>query len=121
MALKALMVDVDGVIVRGPHPGWRWDQDIEADLGVKSDDLQRLFFAPHFGEVVFGRADLEERLALALPTFAPHLSPTRLMDYWFAKDARLDNDLLDELALLRKKGVQLHLATVQEHRRAGYL
>jgi putative hydrolase of the HAD superfamily len=43
------------------------------------------------------------------------------MAYWFEKDANLDHDLLAELAALRAGGLELHLATVQEHRRADYL
>lgn len=43
------------------------------------------------------------------------------MDYWFAHDARLDTDLLDDLARLRAMGIELHLATVQEHHRARHL
>jgi putative hydrolase of the HAD superfamily len=114
------MVDVDGVLVRGP-PGWRWDEDLEADLGIKPDDLQRQFFTPHFADVVFGRAELEERLALALPAFAPHVTARQLIAYWFEKDAHLDHQLLADLATVRARGIQLHLATVQEQRRADYL
>ena len=120
-ALKALMVDVDGVIVRSPHPGWRWDQDLEADLGVSPADLQARLFAPHWADIAYGRARLEDRLALVLPAIAPHLTSERLMAYWFEKDAHLDDVLLHDLAAVRALGLQLHLATVQEHRRADYL
>jgi putative hydrolase of the HAD superfamily len=36
-------------------------------------------------------------------------------------NAHLDHDLLDQLADVRGRGIALHLATVQEHRRADYL
>jgi putative hydrolase of the HAD superfamily len=120
LTLKALMVDVDGVIVRHPRQGRRWDERLEADLGIKPDDLQQRFFAPYFRDIVLGRAALEDRLALVLPALAPHVSPQQLMTYWFEQDAHLDPVLLD-LADRRAGGLQLHLATVQEHRRAAYL
>jgi len=120
VTIKALMVDVDGVVVRHPD-GRRWDHDLEADLGLSSRTLQEAFFAPHFDDVVLGRADLHERLAPVLAKVAPHLSAQALTDYWFEKDAHLDLGLLDALAAVRATGLALHLATVQEHRRAEHL
>lgn len=114
------MVDVDGVIVHPAHPGG-WAERIEADLGVSRADLDRAFFAPHWADVVLGRADLHERLAPVLAHIAPHLSAEQLTQYWFANDARLDQVLLADLAALRAKGVAMHLATLQEHRRARHL
>ena len=121
MTLKALMVDVDGVIVRHPRHGRRWDERLEADLGIKPDDLQRRFFAPYFRDIVLGREALEDRLALVLPAIAPAVTPQQLITYWFEQDAHLDPVLLGDLASYRAGGLQLHLATVQEHRRAAYL
>lgn len=119
-AFKCLMVDVDGVIVRRPD-GKRWDHALEADLGINADALQREFFRPHFNDIVLGRAALEDRLAPVLAQIAPHASAERLMAYWFAADAHLDEGLLADLAAIRASGTPLHLATVQEHRRAAYL
>jgi putative hydrolase of the HAD superfamily len=114
------MVDVDGVIVVHPHlDGWK--ARLEEDLGLSPKHLQEAFFVPHFDDVVNGRAKLHERLAPVLEEIAPHLSSQALADYWFAQDSHLDQDLLDQLAALRSRGVELHLATVQEHERATYL
>lgn len=120
MTLKALMVDVDGVIVGHPD-GRRWDHDMEADLGLSSAALQEQFFKPHFTDIVLGRVGLLERLEPVLAQIAPHLTCQQLTDYWFSKDSQLNQDLLEELAGYRAKGVELHLATVQEHLRADYL
>lgn len=120
MTIRALMVDVDGVIVHPAHPGG-WAERLEADLGLKAEDLQAAFFRPHWEEVMLGRADLHDRLGPVLQDIAPHLTSQTLTDYWFSRDARLDETLLEDLAGLRAKGLPLHLATVQEHHRARYL
>ena len=119
MPLKALMVDVDGVVVV-PRPGG-WAADMEADLGLSVATLQAHFFEPHWDDIANGRARLHDRLAPVLASHAPHLTSQAVADYWFAKDAQLDETLLADLAALRAAGVALHLATVQEHERAAYL
>jgi putative hydrolase of the HAD superfamily len=113
------MVDVDGVVIT-PRPGG-WAADLERDLGLSSEALQAHFFAPHWDDVVLGRAGLHERLAPVLARHAPHLTSHRLAAYWFEKDAQQNAGLLAELAELRRAGVQLHLATVQEAGRAAWL
>ena len=113
------MVDVDGVVIK-PRPGG-WAADLEADLGLRATDLQIYFFAPHWNDIVLGRAGLHARLAPVLEEIAPHLTSQRLTAYWFEKDAQLDTALLDDIADVRANGIEVHLATVQEHLRATYL
>jgi putative hydrolase of the HAD superfamily len=118
--VKALMVDVDGVIVVHPDPKG-WSANLERDLGLKIEDLQAQFFEPNFHDIVHGRAALRDRLAPVLARIAPHLSCDELCAYWFEHDSHLDHGLLDQLAAVRAQGYALHLATVQEHERAAYL
>jgi len=120
MPTKALMVDVDGVIVVHPDPRG-WLADLERDLGLPPERLQEAFFRPHFSDIIHGRAGLHERLKPVLADIAPHLSSEALVSYWFEHDAHLDHELLDQLAQVRGQAVELHLATVQEHLRADYL
>ena len=117
--LRALMVDVDGVIIT-PRPGG-WAMDLERDVGLSSAVLQEHFFRPHWNDIVLGRAALHDRLAAVLAEHAPHLTSHQLAAYWFDHDAQLNHPLLADLAALRATGVQLHLATIQEHERAAYL
>jgi putative hydrolase of the HAD superfamily len=119
-SFRVLMVDVDGVIIRHPDPRG-WSGNLERDLGVDPRRLQAAFFRPHFADVVCGRAALRDRLGPVLREIAPHLTCDQLIDYWFANDAHLDAGLLNQLAEARAAGLQLHLATVQEHERARYL
>lgn len=121
-AVQVLMLDVDGVVVCGrPADGRSWSTSMLDDLGLDAADLRREFFAIHWDDILVGRAGLDERLAPVLARIAPHLTVGRLTDYWFAQDSRLDMDLLEWIARLRRGGLSVHLATNQEHRRARYL
>ncbi|MCA3740248.1 HAD-IA family hydrolase, partial [Phenylobacterium sp.] len=68
-----------------------------------------------------GRASLPARLGPVLERCAPHLTARGLMDYWFRRDAEVDPTFLGQLEPLRASGVDLHLATNQEHERAAFL
>ena len=101
--MKALMVDVDGVIVVHPDPAG-WSTNLKRDLGLAIELLQEKFFAPNFHDIVHGRAALRERLAPVLADIAPHLTCDQLCAYWFENDSHLDHDLLDQLAAFRARG-----------------
>ena len=122
MRIKALMVDVDGVLVEGrPGDGRHWQTSLEEDLGFPPDALDEHFFAPFWDDIVTGRAGLMEHLEPALRKIAPHVSPAAFVSYWFQKDARLATPYFAEFARLRSSGVGVFLATNQEHLRAAYL
>jgi putative hydrolase of the HAD superfamily len=120
MRHKAIMVDVDGVLITHPDAGG-WSANLENDLGIPPAFLHDGFFRHHWADVVHGRAALRDRLALSLADIAPSVSPAALIEYWFKNDAHIDERLLAELQHLRNEGFALHLATVQEHERAAYL
>ena len=90
--VRALMVDVDGVVIRERPGGWA--ANIAADLGLTREALQTHFFKPHWPDVMLGRARLHDRLAPVLAEIAPHLTSDRLAAYWFENDADLDETLL---------------------------
>lgn len=119
---RCVMLDVDGVVVDGrPADGRPWASDIEADLGIAPESLQRHFFAPHWDEIVTGRKALAETLADCLPLFAPSVCAQTFIDYWFTRDARIDPAVLLACDALRQEGRRVFLATNQEHLRAGDL
>jgi putative hydrolase of the HAD superfamily len=120
MAIKAIMVDVDGVLIVHPDPEG-WSVHLERDLGLSASTLQAEFFERHWDDVIHGRASLRDRLEPTLKIIAPQLTVDVLIDYWFSNDAHLNDNLLAELESIRADGVEVHLATVQEHDRAHFL
>ncbi len=116
------MLDVDGVLVCGrPSDGLHWATSLEADLGLSFEILQAVFFKRYWQDIVTGRADLRERLASTLMQLAPGLTAEQVLAYWFRQDARLNRELLEDLATLRRGRLRVYLATNQEHERARYL
>jgi putative hydrolase of the HAD superfamily len=120
MQRRAIMVDVDGVLITHPHPKG-WSANLEIDLGISPQALHERFFRREWDDVVHGRAAIRDRLAPALAEIAPAALPDVLIEYWFRNDAHVDDRLLAELQHLGREGFELHLATVQEHERAKYI
>ena len=120
--MATIMIDVDGVLVTGrPQDGAHLFTDLEKDLGISLETLQREFFKPRWPDIVTGRKSLRPELADVLATIAPTVTAERLIDYWLINDSRLDTAVLDAMRLLRQQGHHVYLATNQEHLRAGYL
>jgi putative hydrolase of the HAD superfamily len=114
------MVDVDGVAIT--HPDERgWSANLERDLGISADVLQQAFFGQHWDDIVHGRATLRERLTSVLPKLSLSVTCDDLIDYWFSNNAHINHRLINELQALRRDGIEVHLATVQEHERAKYI
>lgn len=116
------MMDVDGVLVTGrPQDGAHLFTDLERDLGIRLEELQREFFVPRWPDIVTGRKPLAPELEAVLETIAPDVSAETLIDYWFRNDSRIDEDVLAAMKVCRARGEKVFLATNQDHRRASYL
>lgn len=128
-----IFLDVDGVIIDGWHakPERRkpWNATIEQDLGVSREAFQQAFFkAPHRGtdspmeSCIRGDGDLKDILTELLPTLGYDGSVDAFVAYWFAKDSTINQDVIEIAKRLRQRqGVELYIATGQEHYRAAYL
>lgn len=120
--MRTIMMDVDGVLVNGrPADGAHLFTDLERDLGIPLDLLQREFFALRWPAIVTGQRPLEPELADVLSVIAPDVTAETLIKYWFENDSRIDREVLGAISELRADGRRVFLATNQEHRRASYL
>ncbi len=119
--MTVLVLDCDGVVVRGHAEGGRWDKHLARDLGLDTQALQDRFFKPHWRAISLGEADMMDVLERVWPELGCAARPRDFVDYWFANDATLDADVLDQVAKWRARGGKACLGTVQEHNRARYL
>lgn len=113
-----LLIDVDGVILTGTPPWWI---HLERDFGFDKASLHRFFFAPYWADIVTGKDDLTRRLSQALRAMDAQVSAAELRDYWFAKDATANPEMLRWIGGQREAGHKVMLATNQDHSRAAYL
>lgn len=119
--MTVLVLDLDGVVVRGHPQGGRWDKDIARDFGMKPEHLQTRFFQKHWRRIEIGEADLYEVLESVWPELECRGDARAFVDYWFANDSRIDAEVIALVDAWRARGGAAYLATVQEHHRARYL
>lgn len=120
--ISHVMLDVDGVLISG-HAAAEdlWTHNLKRDLGVEPLALVEAFFAKGWADVVTGRKALEPVLQAALGQMGVGVMAEDLIDYWFAKDSRLVEPVLEDCKRLREAGLTVILTTNQEHRRASFL
>jgi putative hydrolase of the HAD superfamily len=128
-----IFFDVDGVLIEGWHanPSLRkpWNATIEKDLGIDRGGFERRFFGidgfrhlSPMAECASGRRDLKEALREVLPSVGYSGHVDHFITYWFERDSNVNADVLGLVQELHKsKGIQLYIATGQEHYRARYL
>ncbi|HEY4986539.1 MAG TPA: HAD-IA family hydrolase [Bradyrhizobium sp.] len=119
--MTVLVLDLDGVVVRGHPDGGRWDKNLERDLGIDARMVQEKFFRPHFQKIAIGEADLFETLDRVWPELGSRVTAREFVDYWFAMDSLLDDAVLAQVDGWRRGGRRAYLATIQEHYRARHI
>ena len=125
---RAILFDVDGVLVHGWHTREdrrrRWDAHLKQDLGIEpSEFLERFIRGGFIKNVLSGRKSLINELEEALPSLGYSGSPLSFASYWLARDSQLNQPLLSAIRALRDTGTAgpFYVATNQEHLRAYHL
>jgi putative hydrolase of the HAD superfamily len=118
--LKLIAWDFDGVLNKGHQGGFdAWQAEFEADLGVSAAVFTDFIFSDgKFNAVLNGERDLLDLLTDYTKTHAVPHAPEAVLDYWLAKDAIVDTQVLGWLTACPIQGV---IATNNEQRRADYM
>ena len=118
-----LVLDVDGVVIRGrPDDGLPWHQTLREDLGLDRDVLTDRFFNAGFLDALRGQADIRELLEDLFSSLDAPTTVDAFIDYWFSHDARLNDDLIELTHELRlRSGLRCFLANNQERHRTTYV
>jgi len=124
---RALVFDVDGVLVHGYHARpdlqQRWDENLLADLGVDPERFRTEFIYDIFiKKVVIGQTPLIEALDKRLPALGYKGSSMAFAQYWLSHDSRVNTELVDAIKRLKASAdIKLYIATNQDHMRAQWL
>ena len=118
--MKLIAWDFDGVLNKGHQGGFdAWQAEFEADLGVSAAVFTDFIFSDgKFNAVLNGERDLLDLLTDYTKTHAVPHAPEAVLDYWLAKDAIVDTQVLGWLTACPIQGV---IATNNEHRRAAHM
>lgn len=118
--MKLIAWDFDGVLNKGYPDGFhRWQETFEADLGVSASVFTDFMFGSgDFNAVLTGQRDLLDLLQNWISAHSiPHKAQA-VLDYWLAKDAYLDTQVVGWMAACAIPGV---IATNNEVHRATYI
>ncbi|MEM9709814.1 MAG: HAD family hydrolase [Pseudomonadota bacterium] len=96
-----------------------WADDMKADLGIDPVAFSETLFASgKMSRIVRGEMDLRDVVAEFLEGYGGDVSADALIEYWFAKDARVDPVTLD---LLTRYPARHVIGTNNEARRARFI
>ncbi|WP_297112476.1 HAD-IA family hydrolase [uncultured Devosia sp.] len=124
---RAVLFDVDGVLINGYHSNPErvvpWDKDLLEDVGIDPDHFRKGFiFDVFIKKVIVGEMALMDALERHLPALGYTGSPMAFARYWLEKDSSVNQPVLEVVRKLRSAGdCQLFIATNQEHMRANWL
>lgn len=118
--MKLIAWDFDGVLNKGHQGGfYQWQDSFEADLGVSAKVFTEFMFgSDQFDAVLTGQRDLRDLLGAWVRIHATALDPQTVLDYWLAKDAHPDPQVVEWLKACKVPGV---IATNNEAHRAKYI
>lgn len=114
--IKVVLFDADGVLINGPM----FSEYLARDYGITPDKTW-LFFTGVFKECVRGKADLKEELPPYLKKWGWKGTVDDFIHYWHNCEHIINQDLVDYIQNLRKKGIKCYLATNQNKYRFDYM
>lgn len=114
--IKAVIFDADGVLI---NKGM-FSEYLSREHNLDIEKLTTFFTGP-FRKALTGKADLKKILKPHLKTWGWKESVDEFMKYWFTTGHEVDEELVEYIKDLRKKGIKCYLATNQEKYRIAYM
>jgi len=120
MQTKIIVWDFDGVLNANIVDGrFVWADRLDADWGIDAAAMAaHLFHRDRIGQIMRGQSDLRDELVTWLQLAGHDVDPDAFLDYWFARDALPDAEVLRHL---QRDGVRHVIGTNNEARRASYI
>ena len=120
--IDCVVWDFDGVLNRNIIDGRiLWTETFEADHAVSLQHFRDYVFSDEFKHVLRGDKDLLAHVDEWVRASGYDGSAQDILDYWFAKDARPDTEVLAMIEAERSAGRKNVIATNNEPRRTAYI
>ena len=116
MTIKALILDVDGVLTQ-PLAFAKYLEKHHPELAAQTGE----FFRGIFGECIVGKADLREVLPPYLEKWGWDSTLDDYINQWFETEKPVGDRLLTIIKTIRENGTPCYVATNQEKYRLGYM
>ena len=114
--VKIIIFDADGVLINADYVSVVLDRDYGIKKAVTSE-----FFDGVFLECVVGKKDLKEEIGPFLKEWGWKGSVDEFLHFWHRAEHIINEDLIEYIQKLRKKGIICCLATNQTKYRFAYM
>lgn len=114
--IKVILFDADGVLLNGDT----FFANLEEKYAITYEQTLP-YYNEKFLQCLTGEMDLLESLPPYLKSWGWKKSPQEFLDEWFEFEHKIDEELVEYVQQLRKRGVLCVIATNQEKRRARYM
>lgn len=116
--MKAIIFDNDGVLTNAPE---NFSTKIIREKHAKKEKVNQFFEEVFLPKCMIGTADLKIELKKVLQEWEIQESVETVLDYWFASENCVDEEVKALIKSLREKEIPCYLATNQEQYRTKYM
>jgi len=122
--VKTIVFDVDGVLLEGRNPdgSYKWQENVEEDLGIKSHWMGEDLFGneSEIVNLLKGKVEFEDLFEKFRKKHNLNLDIEVFLKYWLDNDFKVEEQILSIVRKLKNKGYRLFLGTNQPIVRGEY-
>src|SRR3989344_4253457 len=107
--IKLVLYDADGVLIHSELA----TIELERQYGIPRN-VSNKFFAQEWDAILVGKADTREKIAPYLKEWGWPGTVEDYQKFWFEFEHKIDQQLINHIQKLRKKGILCAVATNQD-------